>query len=38
MNSPGQSGDPDSPQYADLFKRWSRGAAFPLSSPRELQL
>ncbi|MPZ89924.1 MAG: penicillin acylase family protein, partial [Nitriliruptorales bacterium] len=27
MNSPGQSGDPDSPHYADLFEAWSRGEA-----------
>ncbi|MDP9429256.1 MAG: penicillin acylase family protein [Actinomycetota bacterium] len=30
MNSPGQSGDPDSPHYSDLFEAWSRGEAFPL--------
>ncbi|MPZ89658.1 MAG: hypothetical protein GEU81_16680, partial [Nitriliruptorales bacterium] len=30
MNSPGQSGDPDSPHYADLFEAWSRGEAFTL--------
>jgi penicillin amidase len=34
MNSPGQSGDPDSPRYADLFKAWSRGEAFPLCYSR----
>jgi penicillin amidase len=35
MNSPGQSGDPDSPHYADLFEHWSRGEAFPLCYSRE---
>jgi penicillin amidase len=35
MNSPGQSGDPDSPHYADLFEPWSRGEAFPLLYSRE---
>jgi penicillin G amidase len=35
MNSPGQSGDSDSPHYADLFEPWSRGEAFPLHYSRE---
>jgi penicillin amidase len=35
MNSPGQSGDPDSPHYADLFAPWSRGEAFPLYYSRD---
>jgi penicillin amidase len=35
MNSPGQSGDPDSPHYADLFGPWSRGEAFPLLYRRD---
>jgi penicillin amidase len=35
MNSPGQSGDPDSPHYSDLFEAWSRGEAFPLYYSRE---
>jgi penicillin G amidase len=35
MNSPGQSGDPDSPHYADLFEPWGRGEAFPLLYSRE---
>jgi penicillin amidase len=35
MNSPGQSGDPDSPHYADLFAPWSRGEAFPLNYSRD---
>ncbi|MGY1683402.1 penicillin acylase family protein [Geodermatophilus sp. SYSU D01176] len=34
MNSPGQSGDPDSPHYSDLFDAWSRGQAFPLCYSR----
>ncbi len=35
MNSPGQSGDPDSRHYSDLFGAWSRGEAFPLCYSRE---
>jgi penicillin amidase len=35
MNSPGQSGDPDSPHYADLFESWARGEAFPLLYSRD---
>ena len=35
MNSPGQSGDPASPHYADLFEPWSRGESFPLCYSRE---
>jgi penicillin amidase len=34
MNSPGQSGDPDSPHYSDLFEAWNRGEAFPLCYSR----
>jgi Penicillin amidase len=34
MNSPGQSGDPDSPHYSDLFEARSRGEAFPLCYSR----
>ncbi|MEE2778856.1 MAG: penicillin acylase family protein [Acidobacteriota bacterium] len=30
MNSPGQSGDPRSPHYRDLFEPWARDEAFPL--------
>ncbi|MEU7317298.1 penicillin acylase family protein [Streptomyces sp. NPDC007083] len=30
MNSPGQSGDPRSPHYADLFEAWAADGAFPL--------
>jgi len=29
-NSPGQSGDPNSPHYADLFEMWARGDYFPV--------
>ena len=29
-NSPGQSGDPDSPHYADLFPLWAQGKYFPI--------
>ncbi len=35
MNSPGQSGDPASPHYRDLFQDWARDAAFPLLYSRE---
>jgi penicillin amidase len=30
MNSPGQSGDPRSAHYADLFPSWAADEAFPL--------
>jgi penicillin amidase len=30
MNSPGQSGDPASPHYSDLFRPWARDEAVPL--------
>lgn len=30
MNSPGQSGDPRSPHYSDLFGSWAEGESFPL--------
>jgi penicillin amidase len=29
-NTPGQSGDPDSPHYRDLFGPWARGEYFPV--------
>jgi penicillin amidase len=35
MNSPGQSGRPDSPHYADLFASWASDDAFPLLYSRE---
>ena len=28
-NTPGQSGDPDSPHYRDLFEPWADGEYFP---------
>jgi penicillin amidase len=38
MNSPGQSGDPASPHYSDLFRPWARGEAVPLLfSRREVE-
>jgi penicillin amidase len=33
-NTPGQSGDPDSPQYRDLFEPWASGRYFPVSYSR----
>ena len=30
LNNPGQSGDPSSPHYRDLFELWSRGRYFPI--------
>lgn len=35
MNSPGQSGNPESPHYADLFPKWAQDQAFPLVYSRE---
>jgi penicillin amidase len=29
-NTPGQSGDPDSPHYRDLFQPWAEGKFFPI--------
>jgi penicillin amidase len=29
-NGPGQSGDPKSPHYADLFENWNKGDYFPM--------
>jgi penicillin amidase len=34
LNTPGQSGDPDSPHYRDLFELWARGQYFPLAYSR----
>lgn len=34
-NSPGQSGNPDSPHYADLFRMWLKGKYFPIFFSRE---
>jgi penicillin G amidase len=33
-NSPGQSGDPASPHYSDLFELWARGQYVPVFSSR----
>jgi acyl-homoserine lactone acylase PvdQ len=33
LNNPGQSGDPRSPHYCDLFEPWSRGKYFPSPIP-----
>ena len=30
LNTPGQSGDPDSPHYRDLFEVWARDRYFPI--------
>ena len=35
MNSPGQSGDPASPHFADLFTAWAADGAFPLLYTRD---
>ena len=35
MNSPGQSGDPASPHYADLFAPWATDGAVPLLYSRD---
>ena len=34
LNNPGQSGDPRSPHYRDLFELWSRGRYFPIAYSR----
>jgi len=34
-NSPGQSGDPDSPFYRNLFERWANDQHFPVRFSRE---
>jgi penicillin amidase len=35
-NSPGQSGDPDSPHYRDLFELWSNDGYFPAYYSKEM--
>jgi penicillin amidase len=35
MNTPGQSGDPDSPHYRDLAASWGSGSYFPLLYSRK---
>jgi penicillin amidase len=34
LNTPGQSGDPDSPHYRDLFELWAQGRYFPVAYSR----
>jgi penicillin amidase len=34
-NNPGQSGDPDSPHYRDLFQMWATGKYFPVLYSRK---
>jgi penicillin amidase len=34
LNTPGQSGDPKSPHYRDLFELWARGKYFPVAYSR----
>lgn len=34
-NAPGQSGDPESPYYSNLFENWNQGGYFPLYFSRE---
>jgi penicillin amidase len=36
LNNPGQSGDPRSPHYRDLFELWARGKYFPIFFTRKL--
>ena len=37
-NSPGQSGDPASSHYADLFEMWAKGKYFPIFySPTKIE-
>jgi penicillin amidase len=35
LNTPGQSGDPDSPHYRDLFELWAKGEYFPIAFSRK---
>ena len=35
MNSPGQSGNPNSPYYDNLFKSWAENQYFPLLYKKE---
>ena len=35
MNAPGQSGDPDSPHYRDLFDLWAADRFFPVFYSRD---
>jgi penicillin amidase len=35
LNTPGQSGDPNSPHYRDLFQMWAQGQYFPIAFSRK---
>ena len=35
INTPGQSGDPDSAHYRDLFDLWAQGQYFPIAYSRQ---
>jgi penicillin amidase len=35
LNTPGQSGDPDSPHYRDQFELWARGKYFPIAFSKQ---
>jgi penicillin amidase len=35
LNTPGQSGDPESPHYRDLFPLWAQGQYFPIAYSRK---
>ena len=35
INSPGQSGDPESPHYGDLFPIWAENSYFPVFFTKE---
>ena len=35
INTPGQSGDPESPHYGDLFPLWAEGRFVPMLFSRE---
>ena len=35
LNTPGQSGDPDSPHYRDLFELWAQRQYFPVAYSRK---
>ena len=35
INTPGQSGDPASPHYRDLFELWAKGGYFPVAYSTE---
>jgi len=34
LNNPGQSGNPDNPEYRNLFELWARGRYFPVAYSR----